>query len=79
LETVFSRHEVKYYKTVVRGRVRASESLACIGAGIAKAKNSGTCAFDEKSIQSTGSQSGRQRPLGAAVLKLGSLGALTVN
>jgi len=44
-------HEVKYYKTAVRGSVRASDSFACIGVGTARGANSETCAFDAISIQ----------------------------
>jgi len=41
-----SRHEVKYYKTAVRGSVRASDSIPCIGAGTSRGGNSKTLAFD---------------------------------
>jgi len=51
---VSSRHEAEYYETAlrVRGSVRASDSVACIGAGTARAGNSETRAFDAISISS---------------------------
>jgi len=49
---VSCRHEAKYYKTAlhVSGSVRASNSFACIGAGVAREGGSETYAFNPKSL-----------------------------
>jgi len=52
LDTLFSRHEAKYYKIAlrVRGSVQSSDSFACIRVGTARGGNSETRVFEALSI-----------------------------